>query len=147
MTTNMRRLLDILAQDKEFLDKQDEICGMQEEEAKAWMIERAAREGIELTDQDLGPTEIESEELEDVSGGKMYYDLKVHPGIHTDCFCIAGGGGTGDRFQSTCACVAGGAGKLKDGRTAMWCVGFGMTKTFGFDEPLFEGGIGAMPGE
>jgi len=89
-----------------------------------------------MSEKDLKNLECDEAELENVNGGKGMY---LSPGIKSDCFCIAGGGGAEDEYQHACACVVGGGGTWKEkgqqvgGRhgisekTAMACFGIGVS--------------------
>lgn len=68
------------------------------------IIKLAESTGILLTEEDFNAEygEIDEAELADVTGGWK------------TCFCVQGGGGTGDKDGKTCACVAVGLGYRKD---------------------------------
>ena len=60
--------------------------------------------GIQFTDADLeNKGELSDDELDMVAGGAS-----------VDCFCLFGGGGTGDSNDNTCACVVAGFGFPKN---------------------------------
>lgn len=121
VTENMRRFLAVLGEDQTFLERQEEFVNASQTEVTAWMKERAARDGIQLTEDDLDLSrELTEEELEGLSAGRIKENGK------TDCFCSAGGGGTADERQKSCACVAYGSGKSRDGYEVMWCFMVGL---------------------
>ena len=91
MTDNMKKFLEAVSQDKEFLEK---LTGAETPEA---VIALAAEKGFTLTQEDLkqepASGKISDDELEAVAGGET-------------CGCFFGGGG-----ERSCGCFFGGSGK------------------------------------
>ena len=111
MTDNMKKFLEEVSKDKELIEK------LSKAETPEAVIALAKEIGFELTAEDLKSketiSEISDDELEDVAGGKK-------------CYCVLGGGGTGEEGVSkTCACVHFGFGEndIRERRCA--CCGYG----------------------
>lgn len=106
MTENMKKLLELASKNP---DLQDKLANATKES----LIVLAKEAGVSLTEADFeSPAdEISDEELETVSGGKR-------------CYCIVGGGGTGEASNGTktCACVISGAGYMKKSNSNMRCI-------------------------
>lgn len=75
MTQKIQQLMELLAQDKEAMNKQDELEAMEKEDAKAWLISWAAKKGIEVTGEELDKELMNEDDLEDVSGGHSVLPL------------------------------------------------------------------------
>ena len=107
MTENMKKLLELASEDKEFA-KEIQAAN------KETLSRLAKAHGIELTEEDFetSQNEISDDELDAVAGG-------------CKCTCVVGGGGKGDLDSKTCACIAGGGGQWQDGSTRCICVGGG----------------------
>lgn len=75
-------------------------------------IKAAAEYGVELTEEDFQPADVQGEltddELDAVAGGG-------------NCVCAIGGGGTEDCYHKTCACAFAGVGVGKGGHTGCTC--------------------------
>ena len=105
----LKKFYEFISQDEAI---RDEFVAKVRADAKETMIEFAAKHGYELTAEDLDVTaedvKVSREELDAIAGG-------------SECFCFAGGGGTGNgevwehngkSYGSlTCACVLGGGGE------------------------------------
>lgn len=96
----MNKLQELLESNAE-LKAKIEAMNKDPKATVADFIAMAKEYGVELIEADLQPTpaggEISDSELEAVAGGGK-------------CVCVAGGGGTGDKYHDTCACVAAGMG-------------------------------------
>ena len=121
MSENLKKFLDLIANDKELEAKALACNELGEEKGKLAMLELAKECGIELTPADLAKEEktasreLDDDELDAVAGGAATGDEFGF------CYCIAGGGGGGkdsdDGNTFGCACVAygqGGDGRAKD---------------------------------
>ena len=119
MSENLKKFLDMIANDKELEAKALACNELGEEKGKLAMLELAKECGIELTLADLAKEEkpasreLDDDELDAVAGGANG-DLDC-------CYCIlAGGGGGKDSIDGNtfgCACVGygqGGDGRAKD---------------------------------
>lgn len=109
MTENMKKLLEAASTNEDLKNK---LNGS----AKETIIALAKAQDIELSDADFVPqkAELSEDELESVAGGKK-------------CFCIWGGGGTGEacKGNKTCACVVVGSGFTMSGRQRCYCPAVG----------------------
>ena len=120
MTENAKRFLEEASRDTRFLEK------LSMAETPETVIALAAEKGFALTEEDMKPEKpavgaLSDDELDAVAGGK-------------DCFCFAGGGGTGSDGQKTCACVAYGQGDMESGAMRCLCpaIGSGNERPYDF---------------
>lgn len=109
ITENAKKLLEVLSEDQEFAQKASKANTIDE------VIEMAKEKGIELTEEDVRSAtnalgEVNTDEMNEVAGG-------------SPCFCLAGGGGTGEEgVHGTCACVGYGCGENKQKHgPALYC--------------------------
>ena len=107
MTENMKKLLELASEDKEFAKE------IQAADKEA-LIRLAKAHEIELSEEDFEKpqNELSDDELDAVAGGDA-------------CYCVGGGGGSANDSNKTCACIAGGGGQWQDGSTRCICVGGG----------------------
>ena len=121
MSENLKKFLELLANDKELEAKALACNELGEEKGKVALMALAKENGIELTEADLEkkaePTsgELDDDELDAVSGGAATGNERGF------CLCPAAGGGGGkdadDGNTFGCACVIygqGGDGRRKD---------------------------------
>lgn len=105
MTENMKKLLELASSNEELRTRLNSAF-------KEELIALAKEQGITLTKADFeAPAgEINDDELEAVAGGKK-------------CYCLAGGGGTGEEKNKTefCACILSGVGFMEDGQYRCGC--------------------------
>ena len=96
MTDNMKKFLEEVSEDKEFINKVNRA------ETPEAIIALAAEKGFALTLEDIKPEErtgeVSDEELDAVAGGKT-------------CVCVAGGGGEKDDAEKDCQCICVGIGQ------------------------------------
>lgn len=132
MSENLKKFLDLIANDKELEAKALACNELGEEKGKEAMLALAKECGIELTAADFEkkaePTsrELDDDELDSVAGGAATGDE------YGFCYCIAAGGGGGEDSDDGnvfgCACVAygqGGDGRAKDANCRCYLGGFG----------------------
>lgn len=123
MTTNMKRILDILAKDERFQQEQDRLSKLTPEEAYEWLRARAAQEGIELSDEDLKlPEELKPEELEASSGGIVEHRHDHEVG----CVCNDMGWGYECDGRRVCLCQFSGSGYFYDDTRPLNCAYVGV---------------------
>ena len=110
MTDNMKKFLEAISGDKDFVEK------LKQAPDAATAIALAKEKGFDLTEEDLKPAEgmqeISDDEIEAVAGGK-------------DCYCVLGGGGEESKDERTCACFLYGEGKYDNGDYRCGCAGYG----------------------
>ena len=106
MTDNMKKFLEAVSQDKEFLEK---LTGAETPEA---VVALAAEKGFTLTEEDVkresAPVEVSDDELDAVAGGD-------------DCGCAIAGVGVSSGDQGGCGCWLGGVGAMKDNSLRCVC--------------------------
>lgn len=119
MTDKMKEAIIVILQEQSSEIDEEQLEKMCADELKDWMKERAARAGIELTEDDfIMEEELDDDELESLTGGKMVYsDGKWR----SDCVCAITGGGSADDRQKACACIGGGFAVDRKGREVMTC--------------------------
>ena len=132
MSENLKKFLDMIANDKDLEAKALACNELGEEKGKLAMLELAKECGIELTPADLAKEEkpvsreLDDDELDAVAGGAATGDE------YGFCYCIAAGGGGGEDSDDGntfgCACVAygqGGDGRAKDANCRCYFGGVG----------------------
>lgn len=92
MTENMKKFLELVSKDEEFIAKIREA-------GQDALIAIAKELGFELTEEDLvqSAEELDDQELDVVAGGGT-------------CACVLGGGGTQEGNDRVCACILHGEG-------------------------------------
>ena len=113
MTDNMKKFLEAVSDDQEFIGK------LTKAETLEALIALAAEKGFTLTAEDLKKPEtaegaLSDDELDAVAGGD-------------ECYCALGGGGLENEstLDGVCACVVYGQGNsltLSDGSTSIRCI-------------------------
>ena len=110
MTDNAKKFAEAVSKN-EAMKKELEALGKNDVAA---VIKIAAKHGFTLTEEDFKAddmNEMNEDELEAVAGGV--------------CFCLVGGGGTGNGKQ--CGCVVGGKGESDSGRLCVCALdGYGV---------------------
>ena len=112
MTENMKKFVEAISGDKEFVEK------LTQAKDAAAVIALAKEKGFILTEEDLQPAsgiqEISDDEVEAVVGGKA-------------CYCVLGGGGeeSKNKGERTCACFAYGEGLYDNGNYRCGCAAYG----------------------
>ncbi len=127
MTDNMKKFLENISEDKEFIEKLNKAGS---EEA---VIRLAAEKGFTLTEEDLKPSvptgELSADELDAVAG-------RVETTMETNgaCGCVVGGGGKKtpygtqleESYDTACNCFVAGTGRGfhdygREGGTRCFC--------------------------
>ena len=119
MTDNMKKFLEAVSDDQEFIGK------LTKAETAEAVIALAKEKGFVLTEEDLKMEEpadelLNDDEVDAVAGGKVCVCVgggggeKSLPGVDLLCWCVAAGAGSTSTGKSRCACPGVGGGKSYD---------------------------------